>query len=537
MDFYYKSIAWVLFCAISTLRAAPSQSDSGGAGSEYDGVVLPVDDRKFDFPEKTTITIVVDEDNPIKVFSKDLFGFNYDWDLTQALMLPDGSTEPDPEVARKLAGINFPLNRVAGSDSKRFRWKGAIGDPGARPPQKLWDWSKGTPVLFGPVEWIRWVQEIDPDATFSWVVNLNESPEDIRDLAEFLCGTPREKADGGQSVDWAARRVELGITEPVNVSIWEIGNEMDIGNEDRRWSVDEYMDAAGPAIDAIRSVDPDAVIAVHSKSSPWAPLRPGQQPWENWHREVLEFLGDDVDLLVFHPYYNGIPLSQVEGYMDVMSADIKAITGDDRIKLYHSEQAVWPPMPPDGNWRNNWFMTHSLGGTLNTALFLTLCINRADTVAAAYHSFHSGPWGLIYRDDDSGELYTTGIAAMFKLFSEIDGSDVLPVRLVVDGHDISQERIRDHLGVAAVKGDHDLQIVVVNRDASPVGFSFESGFEYEICDVKTLGGSDVDLSNTVDKTPLSIKTDSYSNIDKTVEHTNDITLPGLSFNVIRMIRK
>lgn len=478
------------------------QKPMGGAGNEYVGVEVEVMKVGDDGPSRVLpVEISVESDQVIGPFHKTLFGLNFDrHGLETALVEQTGGIDPDG--ARLLSGIPMTMSRVAGSDAMRFRWKSAIGPMEQRTPQQLWPWASLRPISIGPVEFESWLRGIDPNSATAWVLNLfQDSPEDHADLVEFLTGKPGRSRGG---VDWAKRRVELGLEKPVNVQIWELGNEVDWDAENK-WTIDQYIAECRKTIAAIRSVDPGAKIAAHALTAPWSPDHKefGGGNWAGWHRALLKELGKDIDFISFHPYYNGEPTSAIETYLDRIRDDIQAITGENRIRIYVSEHARWPAMPASGRWEENWHQTHSLDGCLATAQFLVRCMTRPEIVAASYHSaVNAGPWGLLYRDSVTQKLFSTGMAEVMRLFAKIPQGDV--VRTAVTGEKTSVSQPDLDFVASAVRSGDKLYLVVVNRGGLRESRIVLPG-DFVIKRSWVLSAENGEVVNTANLSPLQIK--------------------------------
>lgn len=451
--------------AVDGRTGTPARAAGSGAGSEYDGVVLTTTTAATtDLPATWTI----DPGTVIRPASPLLFGVNQAWLPQEHLMAggPDGM--PRPDFLALAAGVPLPLNRMAGSDSAHFRWKQAIGPMAGRTafPDEF---KRSLVRALGPLEWVRTVGTIDPTAAYTWTFNcLEEEPADHADLAEFLTGTPGENRNGGE--DWAARRVALGRVEPVPVAIWEIGNEVDHGSSHAKRFPDAaaYADYAARTIAAVRAVQPKASFAVLAATGPWSWKEHHTGDWKDWHRTVLRAVGKDVDWLVFHPYYCGLPIAEIERYLDVLRDDCRTLVPGHAIRIYVSEHARWPAMEPGKRWQLNWSQTHDLSGCLATSQFLIRILQRPEIGAAAYHALMAGPWGLFYDHDfvagKDTALWRTGMADVLAAFRPVHGGEVLSGRL----EGVRTAANDDHATCAAVavRTATGLTLVLVNREPS-----------------------------------------------------------------------
>jgi alpha-L-arabinofuranosidase len=274
-----------------------------------------------------------------------------------------------------------------------------------------------------------------------------ETPQDYADLAEFLTGDGSVNINGGEN--WAQKRIELGIVEPVKVAIWELGNELDL--KVSKYTPQYYIDKSLPAITAIKGVCPDAKFAAIGATAPWS----GTRDWRGWNTAVLQGLGNQVDYLTFHPYYGRVQsaMNNMENYMNEMKQQILTSTGSDRIKLYVSEHGVYPS---DVNDQTTWTQTYDLKGTLATGAFIGRLFKRTDVAFSTTHAFNGGPWRIISRDQTLNSRYTSGIAEMTSAFYKAVGERV--VKSTLTGDNIV------NLEPTAMLTNNGLNLVIFNLD-------------------------------------------------------------------------
>lgn len=444
---------------------APPATRAVTAGNEYDGVLL---DNATPAATGGALSwrIAVDEDASVRSLTPLLFGYNHVWHINETLMARAGAI-PTPEFLAAAADIPMPLNRMSGTDSQDFHWKDAIGPMAERKPQSVRHRPPaGPPRLLGPLEWVRICEDLDPQARFSWTFNFwKEEPEDHADLAEFLTGEPGRNLDGG--IDWAARRVACGRTAPVPVAIWELANEIDWDSEylERFPDADAYVAYCRRTIAAVRQVQPAARFAAHAATAAHSP-KWATGDWRTWHRRVLAGLGGDLDWIVFHPYYHGLPIVQQTGYLDQLRDDIVA-SGHPRIGIYLSEHARWPERPKDGPWHLNWHQTHDLSGCLSTAQFFCRMIQRSEVTAAAYHCYSGGPWSLVRDRDATNQVQTpihaTGMAVLHQFMQPFHRGQVVASSSAGERTDPTARDATADIA-AALGEDGRLRLLLVNRE-------------------------------------------------------------------------
>lgn len=419
-----KTMSFLRVSAILMAMAAGSTHlVAQGAGTEYDGVTIKSGPEAALVP-LPAILIIRDQDAPVGQVDRRLLGIAHDWSEMNNLLYERNLRAPFISTFRQLP---IPLNRIGGAEGQAFRWKLATGPIADREPQKLWSWQKQPVVMrCGPVEWVQTLLAAAPETQFVVALNLlTDSPEDHADLAELLLAQEGENPNGG--TDWARYRIKAGLAEPARIFAWELGNENDWRGGKQAITPHEYIVRCQASIAAIRSVDPQARFTTHAGAAPHNTThpRPYEGGWQTWHKEILAALGNDIDYLVFHPYYNRIGVAEQERFIAEIRRDITKITGSDRIKLFFSEHATWPP---EIGKRENWFHTHSLHGSLLTAQFLIDQLHFPGTVAACW-SMSAGPWGFFYPTSSSTsaqpELYTTGLLDTFQLLNRSLGDQVL----------------------------------------------------------------------------------------------------------------
>lgn len=503
LAFPVSSAACLMGILMLTITAN-SYADAGAKGRggfEDEGLVLPTPQR---LNEALPVQIRIDADAEGHPVRRELLGTNQNWYWSELIAgMPDNRI--NPEFVETLQGVPMPLSRMSGNLSQMFNWKYSIGPTDERTPQTVRHFDKVPKVFhYGPLEWVDSMQQIDPEGSFVWVLNLAEdSPEDHGDLAELFRGIPGENRNGGK--DWAQVRVDYGIEEPVDIFVWELGNEL----EHDRWEVsyEQYRDWCRAAIDAIREVDPDARFAALAATSPWRPTRDPNVDWRDWHRNVLRDFGDDIDYITFHPYYHGINAVRMTMYMDEIQKDIVEMTGPDRIKMYISEHARWPGRtePTARHPRGQLIaeQTHSLEGTLATAEFFNLTYNDPMVAAMGYHSLSGGPWHMIWSDPETNRQYLTAIADLFRLYDDVLGETVVPTEVTGEQADVTNQDLS--FSTLAMRDGDTLTLVMTNRDPAygrSAAVDLDGG--YDIVSCRVLTAPSVDSVNTLNERPVRV---------------------------------
>lgn len=451
----------------TTPAAAPkpapaSRPQAAGAGTEYDGVKLAPDAAAT--APVLPATLRIDPQHVLRQVSNDLLGVTLGGRETENILFGSGEKLAD-DAKSLLPRLPLHLVRIAQYNNPRGHevgWKQAVGPIAKRPVVRFTAWDKPAPNRAGPAEIIAAMRAADAQARFVWTVDIeNADADDAADLAEYLTGGDGNPRGG---TDWAAIRRADGLADPVPVVLWELGNETDWRKPEDRLDAATYVDRCRRAIAAIRSVQPQARFAPHVTTAPWATQERYHEDWRVHHRTLLRELGPDIAHLAFHPYYFGYPTSVIEGYMDVIRDDVRAITGSDRITLYVSEHGLWPNAAKDQRWETSWWQTHGLPGCLATSQFLNRAANRSDIGPVTYHSLSCGPWGVVYRGKESGQLWTTGIRDLFALYRDHLGDVVLATTL--EGEQTDPRREDCSLTVLATRRADGVALIATNRSAA-----------------------------------------------------------------------
>jgi alpha-N-arabinofuranosidase len=124
---------------------------------------------------------------------------------------------------------------------------------------------------------------------FGGQVRLTGTPADAANLVEY-CNHPA-------GTYWSDLRRRNGHSDPHNIKVWCLGNEMDGPWQICHLSAEDYGKKALEAAKMMRWVDPAIELVACGSSSTALPTFP------EWDRTVLEFLYDQVDFISLHRYY------------------------------------------------------------------------------------------------------------------------------------------------------------------------------------------------------------------------------------------
>ena len=145
--------------------------------------------------------------------------------------------------AMQKQGLTFLRYGGTMVNTPEYRFKKMIGDPDKRPPYKG-HWNPYSTNGFGIEEFLKFCEAAGFRAAFA--VNIEETPEDIADMVEYLNGPVSSK--------WGKKRADNGHPEPYAVKYIEIGNEEVIHADDAD-GYRYYIDRFNLLYEAIKSKD------------------------------------------------------------------------------------------------------------------------------------------------------------------------------------------------------------------------------------------------------------------------------------------
>ena len=318
---------------------------------------------------------------------------------------------------------------------------------------------------------------IQKDCQFVYTVNLNDTQENIADLVEFLRGDGTINYNGG--INWAQKRIEYGIPDPVPIFAFELGNELDAGSEGA-WTKERYTAACKETIATIRSIDPDAKIAVMKLTS-----FPGD--WYKWHREVFKELASEIEYVVMHHYYAVNDTSGIEKYIKKMADDCAAIPGAEDIQILFTEHSC---KPKSSVWSEtyDYELPHTITGVLETAEWFAR-MNRSENVRGAwYHCIKSSSWAVEYPYEDTVKL--TAIGDLLRMCN----NNFVGTSVEIDqaGYNPSSET---QIITSAVLTDDGMNIMLVNETANPVTYNFTFKNKYKLVGETVMYGDNFEADN------------------------------------------
>ncbi|RWZ51806.1 alpha-N-arabinofuranosidase [Labedella phragmitis] len=169
-----------------------------------------------------------------------------------------------------------------------YRWEDGVGPRSERPRRRDLAWHSLETNEVGLDEFARWARLTGSEVMYA--VNLG-----TRGVIEAL--DVLEYANGPAGTTLADLRIANGGTEPYDIRMWCLGNEMDGPWQVGHMSAEDYGKLASRTAKAMKIADPGLELVVCGSSGS------GMPTFGDWERTVLEHTYDDVEFISCHAYY------------------------------------------------------------------------------------------------------------------------------------------------------------------------------------------------------------------------------------------
>jgi alpha-N-arabinofuranosidase len=240
--------------------------------------------------------LVIDPRFTIGTVERRLFGafvehlgrcvYNGLYEPTHELADENGFRRDVIDLVRELgvSTIRYP----GGNFVSGFTWEDSVGPREDRPRRLDLAWHSTETNEFGLHEFAAWLGLVGSEPMLA--VNLG-----TRGTAEALDLLEYANIRGGTAL--SEQRITNGRTEPFDIRMWCLGNEMDGPWQLGHRSADAYGALASRTAKGLRQIDPDLELVVCGSSNAHMPT------FGEWERIVLGHTYDDVDYISCHAYY------------------------------------------------------------------------------------------------------------------------------------------------------------------------------------------------------------------------------------------
>ena len=249
---------------------------------------------------------------PDTVHFNTLYGNLYD--PASALANEDGFRKDYVDAMKELKVTN--MRWPGGNYLMGYDWKDGIGPRDQRPVRINLAWGGTDNNHVGTDEWIKLNKAMGSEN----IICVNLGLGTIMDAVHWV-----EYCNYKGGTYYSDLRAKNGHKEPYNIRIWGLGNEVDglpweLGHK----NAEDYIEIAREAAKAMKAVD-NSIKLVASGSSWYSPGN-----WDEWNRKILSGLGDRVDYIAIHSYWENSP-----DYYNLMGASARIF--EDRINLTANE--------------------------------------------------------------------------------------------------------------------------------------------------------------------------------------------------------
>jgi alpha-L-arabinofuranosidase len=381
----------------------------------------------------------------------------------------------------KITNMRWP----GGNYAMGYNWQDGIGPKDERPVRINLAWGSTDNNHVGTDEWI----ELNKAIGCENIICINLGLGNIADACNWL-----EYCNYKNGTWFSGLRAKYGHSDPYSVKIWDLGNEVDgVPWELGHKTAEDYVKIAREAVKAMRSVD-NTISFVASGSSYYESS--GQ--WVEWNRKVLMGLGDLIDYISIHRYWENSP-----DYYDFMGQS--ACDFEEKIKVTAAEIELVKVM-------NNIKKTISISvdewGIMSKNLFSVLpiaqCFNsfirHADIVKMANFTMLTSLLG----SDKERRTFKTPLFYIFKAFSTNCMGKSVDTDVECDTFNTSSYKGIPYLDVSTVysKEANCVIINVVNRHKNDVIFTdiiSGSGEFYGKAELSLINAIDLNEAFTFDK--------------------------------------
>src|SRR6185503_12061484 len=217
----------------------------------------------------------------------------------------------------KVSNMRWP----GGNFLMGYNWQDGVGPKQNRPARINLAWGGIDNNHVGTDEWMKLNQSIGSEN----IVCVNLGLASIMDAAYWV-----EYCNYKGGTYYSDLRAKNGHKDPYNVKIWDLGNEVDglpweLGHK----NVEDYIEIAREAAKAMKAVD-NSIKLVAAGSSWYSP-----NTWDDWNRKVLAGLGDRIDYISIHSYwensadyysYMGASAKDFEEKIKITAYEIQAVS-------------------------------------------------------------------------------------------------------------------------------------------------------------------------------------------------------------------
>ena len=349
------------------------------------------------------------------------------------------------EAAKELEITN--MRWPGGNYVMGYNWEDGIGPKDQRPVRINLAWGGTDNNHVGIDEWVELNKEIGSENVLCINLGLGTIMSAVHEV---------EYCNYKKGTYVSDLRAKYGHPQPYDIKIWDLGNEVDgapweLGHKD----AEDYVKIAREAAKAMRAVD-NTIKFVASGSSYYE----STGKWVEWNRKVLTGLGDMIDYISIHRYWE-----RSDDYYSFMGQS--AMDFEEKIKVTADEIDAVRAMK---DFKNPIYISVDEWGTFGrnfrSVLPIAQCFNsfirHADIVKMANFTMFTS---LLSTDREKGS-FKTPLFYTFKLFSNNCRGNSVETYVQCDTFNTEKYEGIPYLDVTTVynKETNTAFINVINRD-------------------------------------------------------------------------
>lgn len=343
----------------------------------------------------------------------------------------------------KVTNMRWP----GGNYLMQYNWEDGIGPKDKRPTRLNLAWGGTDNNHVGTDEWVELNKSIGSEN----VVCVNLGLGTIYDALHWVeyCNYPK-------GTYYSDLRTKYGHPQPYNVKIWDLGNEVDgapweLGHKD----AGDYVKIAREAAKAMKAVD-GSIQFVASGSSDYDVTG----KWVDWNRKVLNGLGDKINYISIHRYWESSPDYYTSMGTGAMDFEQKINITADEIKIAKAKNnfsnSIYLSVDEYGSFGKNFLAVLPLAQCLNSF------IRHADVVKMANFTMLTS---LLSSDPQKG-TFKSPIFYTYKLFSNNCRGNSIDTYVDCDKFNTAEYKGIPYLDVTSVYDNKSKTVIinVVNRN-------------------------------------------------------------------------
>lgn len=449
------------------------------------------------------------------------------------------------DVIELVKELNVPIVRYPGGNFvSSFVWEDSVGPVEKRPGRLELAWRSLEKNEVGINEFAKWAKKADSDVMMA----VNLGTRGIADACNLL-----EYCNHPSGTKYSDMRISHGISDPHNIKVWCLGNEMDGPWQLGHKTMEEYGRLAAETGKAMKLIDPTIELVSCGSAYMEMPTFP------EWEAKTLEHTYEYVDYISMHQYY-GNPNDDTEDFLassDDMDLFIHSVVsacdyvkakkrGKKNINISFDEWNVWfhTKKKDDDMMQNRpWQFAPPLLEDIYTfedavlvGLMLITLLKHADRVKIACMAQLVNVIAPIMTENGGGKAWRQTIFYPFMQASRYGRGTVLQPVLDTPKHDTSgHENVTDIVSIAVWNEEkEELTIFAVNRNVHEdieLAIDIRSLEGYRLVEHTVLENSDMKVCNSAGEEVVVPKTVNRSRMDGDIIISS---LAKISWNVIRL---